>query len=299
MAAWKKWLILPLWALLLLTLASAAGLVWVFLKGISETIPACFVYVFSFYTLTADCAACWLVLPGKIRAWKQRFNASKFGSRYRSDPDFRVRVSLTGSLAGNGLYVAINALSIALYHSYWFAVLTVYYGIMVLMRILLMDYARQHKLGTDMGGEWKRSRACAAIMLTVNLALSGAVLMILYQNKGKDYGNILIFAIAAYTFYSTIHAITSIIKYRKYRSPVMTTAKIVSLTSALVSMLNLETAMFAAFGQDMPPEDQRLMIILTGAGVSITIVTLSLYLIIRANKALKEARNNKELSNGE
>ena len=73
----------------------------------------------------------------------------------------------------------------------------------------------------------------------------------------------------------------------------MTTAKIVSLSAALVSMLNLETAMFAPFGRDMTPEAQRIFIILTGAGVSITIVTLSVILIANANKEIRRINNGK------
>ena len=81
------------------------------------------------------------------------------------------------------------------------------------------------------------------------------------------------------------------VKYRKLGSPIMSTAKVVSLSAALVSMLTLETAMFAQFGADMSPADQRLFIILTGAGVSITVVTFSLLLIVRATKEIRRNRN--------
>ena len=71
----------------------------------------------------------------------------------------------------------------------------------------------------------------------------------------------------------------------------MSTAKIVSLSSALVSMLNLETAMFAQFGGDMSPENQQIFIILTGAGVSIVVVSLSVMLIVNATKAIRREKN--------
>ena len=79
----------------------------------------------------------------------------------------------------------------------------------------------------------------------------------------------------------------------------MTTAKIITLSSALVSMLSLETAMFSQFGQDMSPQGQRLMIILTGAGISIVVITISACMIIRTSeelKQLKEERLEKEQS---
>ena len=163
--------------------------------------------------------------------------------------------------------------------------------IMAVMRFLLVRYVRIQKIGTNILGEWKRSRVCACILLLINLSLSGAVLMILYQSKGYDYPGVLIYVMALYTFYATIHAIVDIVKYRALGSPVMSTAKIVSLSGALVSMLNLETAMFAQFGAEMPPENQRIFIILTGAGVSVTVVTLSVMLIVSANKEIRRIKD--------
>jgi hypothetical protein len=170
-------------------------------------------------------------------------------------------------------------------------VLAVYYVIMAVMRFLLVRYVRIQKIGTNILKEWKRAKACAYILLLINLSLSGAVLMILYQSKGYDYPGVLIYVMAFYTFYALTMSIVDIVKYKKLGSPVMSTAKIVSLSAALVSLLNLETAMFAQFGGDMTPENQRIFIILTGAGVSIMVVTLSVILILNANKEIRRIKN--------
>lgn len=127
-------------------------------------------------------------------------------------------------------------------------------------------------------------------MEKVNFVLSGAVLMILYQNKGFEYHGILIYAMATYTFYITTSAIVNLVKYRKYNSPVMTMTKVIALSASLVSMLSLKTAMFAQFGQDMLPEDKWLMIALTGAGVSVTVITMSVYIIVKSYKEIKQSR---------
>ena len=149
---------------------------------------------------------------------------------------------------------------------------------------------RGNEIGLSLLQEWKRSRLCACILLLVNLSLSGAVLMILFQHRGYDYPGILIYVMAVYTFYSTIHAILEMLKHRKRGSPIQSTASVVSLSAALVSMLNLETAMFAQFGADMAQKDQNLMIILTGAGISVTVVTLSVILIVRATKEIRREK---------
>ena len=135
-----------------------------------------------------------------------------------------------------------------------------------------------------------RSRICAYILLLVNLCLSGAVLMILYQNRGYDYPGILIYVMALYTFYALTHAIAELVKYRALESPIMSTAKTVSLSAALVSLLNLETAMFAQFGAGMAQQDKTLMIILTGAGISVSVITLSVILIVNATKEIRREK---------
>lgn len=208
---------------------------------------------------------------------------------------FRTHMSLYVALGVNLLYVEVNILSYFLYHSMWFIVLAVYYIILSVMRFLLVRYVRIVGIGQNRFEELKRAILCSSILLTLNFVLTGAVLMILYQDKGFNYHGILIYVMAGYTFYITTHAIINLVKYRRYKSPVMTSAKIISLSAALVSMLSLETAMFAQFGQDMNPHDKWLMTALTGAGISITVIAMSLYMIICSSQELK---NNKEISNG-
>ena len=287
----KKLLFPPVWAMVLLTIASAYLLVMVFLKGWEEAPIAYGIYVLAFYTLTVVCVFCSMVLSKRYRQIRQKIYENPLGNRYMTDRVFRTKVSLYLSLGINLLYVGTNVWSWHLGHSWWFVVLSVYYAIMAVMRFLLVRYARCNTLGTSVLKEWKWSRACAYILLLTNLTLSGAVLMILFQNRGYDYPGVLIYVMALYTFYSTTHAIVDIIKYRKLGSPVMTTAKIVSLSSALVSMLNLETAMFAQFGAEMSLKDQRIMIAATGAGISVVVITLSVLLILRATNEIRREKN--------
>lgn len=283
----KKLLFPPVWAMLLLTAASAAALVTVFLNGWEESIPAYIVYVISFYTLSVVSIFLSMVLPKRYRAIRQKIYDNPFGNRYMTDKAFRTKVSLYISLAVNLLYVALQGLQWHLFRSWWFVVLAAYYAILSVMRFLLLRYVRANEIGSSILSEWKRSRICASILMLVNLCLSGAVLMILLENRGYDYPGVLIYVMALYSFYSTINAVVQIIKYRKLGSPVMSTAKVIALSAALVSMLNLETAMFSQFGGDMSIESQHLMIILTGAGISVAVNAMSAVLIVKSTHAIK------------
>ena len=283
----KKLLLPPIWLMVILVILSAVALTFLFVKGMEEAIPAYIVYVLAFYTLSVVAVFCVMVLPKQIGTIKRKIYDHPFGNRYMTDRVFRTNISLSISFVISMLYVGINLWSWFLLKSYWFIVLAVYYVIMAVMRFLLVRYVRTQKIGTSIMGEWKRSRICAYILLLINLSLSGAVLMILYQHRGYDYPGVMIYVMALYTFYALTMSIVDIVKYRKMGSPVMSTAKIVSLSAALVSLLNLETAMFAQFGADMSAEHQRIFIILTGAGVSITVVALSVILIVYANKEIR------------
>ena len=287
----KKLLFPPICLLVILVIVSALALSLIFTKGLEQTIPAYIVYGLAFYTLSTVTVYCVLVLPKQYSTIKKKIYDHPFGNRYMTDEVFRTNISLCASFGISMLYAGINLWSWYALQSYWFMVLAVYYVIMAVMRFLLVRYVRIQKIGTSILGEWKRSRSCAYILLLINLSLSGAVLMILYQHRGYDYPGILIYVMALYTFYALTMSIVDMVKCRKMGSPVMSTAKIVSLSAAVVSLLNLETAMFAQFGADMSAEHQRIFIILTGAGVSITIVTLSVTLIGNANKEIRRIQN--------
>ena len=97
-----------------------------------------------------------------------------------------------------------------------------------------------------------------------------------------------------YTFYITVIAVTDMIKYRKYKSPILSITKVIKMASALFSMLFLETAMFAQFGADTSTEVKRLMIILTGAGISVAVVTMAIYMIVQTTREIKQYKHNKE-----
>lgn len=285
--AGKKLLIVPGWLLALLILLSTVALVMIFVRKLSESPVAYAVYVVSFYTLTVLCIACWKTFPGYYRRIKEWLYANRYANRYLTDAAYKTQVNLHTSLAFNLLYVATNGVSAALYHTAWFAIFAIYYGIMAMMRFLLVRYVGKNQLGESYLGELKRSRACAYMLLTVNLALSGVVLMMVYYNRGFHYRGFLIYVMAVYTFYATTSAITDLVRYQKYHSPVMSVSKVIKLTQSMFSMLFLETAMFAQFGQDTSPKIRRIMIMATGAGVSFIVAVMAIYVIVSTTKKIR------------
>lgn len=196
----------------------------------------------------------------------------------------RKTLSLLTSLGISVLFVAINLLAWAMQGSRWYAVLAGYYGLLAVMRLMLA-----RGLHAPEKAQWQRVRRCAILLLLVNFSLTAVVLMVLFVGRGFAYHGVMIYAVAAYAFYSVIHAAVALLKRRGYVHPLETAAQAVVLCAAMVSMLALEIAMLTQFGQDMAEGTRRLFIMLTGAGVSAGIIGVAVWMMRRASCALKKA----------
>ena len=289
---WKKiglaLLYPPVWLIILLTALSTVLLTEVFMSGSDASPIAYAIYTLAFYTLAVICTALVRYVPVLFKSTKEKVLDTKYGGRYFTDVVFKTNISLYFSFSINLLNAAINLLSGLLYGTLWSMILAVYYLLLALMRFLLLRYFRCNGIRNELIREYRRSRLCGVILMNVNLALFVVVLMMLYQNRGYEYNGILIYVMALYTFYVTVHSITNIVKYRKYNSPVMSSAMIINFSAALVSMLSLETAMLSQFGGNMQPNSKLLMIGVTGAGVIIIVLAMSIHMIARANIEIRK-----------
>lgn len=123
----------------------------------------------------------------------------------------------------------------------------------------------------------------------MNQALAVIVAIVVKQNKGFEYAGFLIYVMAFYAFYAVITSVINVVKYRKYGSPVMSAAKVINLTAALVSMLSLETAMLAQFGED-DAMFRQMMTSATGAGVCIIVLGMAVFMIAKSTRILKNSK---------
>ena len=75
---------------------------------------------------------------------------------------------------------------------------------------------------------------------------------------------------------------------KKYRQPLLSAGKAVSVAAALVSMLSLETAMLHAFGSENSESFRQTMTFFTGTGVCTLVLVIGIYMIVRSTKALRK-----------
>jgi len=276
--------------MIILVPVSTAFLVYSMVFVGTESVIAIISYVLSAYTLTVWC----FKIPYLIKFFKTFKNENKYAVRWSEDTRLRVNTSLYGSLIWNTAY-AVFQLWLGFYHStFWYYSLAGYYISLAVMRFFLVRYTSNNNPGEKMREEYKKYRACGIVFLVMNLALSLMVFFMVYWNRTFDHHEITTIAMAAYTFTAFTTAIVNIVRYRKYKSPVYSASKAISLAAACVSMLTLESTMLTTWGADEGPEFRRIMLAATGIAVSLFIVLMAISMIVIGNRELKKKKDEEK-----
>lgn len=222
-------------------------------------------------------------------ALMKKIRATTLGDRFFSDIRFRSTISIYKGLIINILYIAVKLFFGIWYRSVWFLALAIYYILLANMRFILLRRGKKRAVRMSMEEEIFRYRLCGILLLVMNEALVGIVIFIVYQNYGFDYPGLLIYAMAMYSFYAVITAAINVVKFRKHGSPLHSAAKVINLVAALVSLLSLETAMVARFGED----DEALRAAMTGAtggGVCIVVIGMAIFMIWNSTGRRKQLK---------
>ena len=115
------------------------------------------------------------------------------------------------------------------------------------------------------------------------------ILVIVNQHIVIQYNMIIAIGVACYTFYLLISSIINMIKYRKYKSPLMSSSKTINFIASLISMLSLEVIMLSTFGAEQI-QFNEIMIMATGGGISLIIIIISLYMIIKSTEWINNSK---------
>ncbi|MBQ9742505.1 MAG: hypothetical protein IJV88_02370 [Ruminococcus sp.] len=270
---------------------SVAFLVYSLVALSPESLPAILSYVLSFYTLTIWC----MRLPRLISFFRDFKAHNKYARLWQDDARLRVNISLRGSLIFNTAYALLQLGMGIRHHSFWFLSLAVYYICLAVMRFFLVRHSARHLPREKMHQELLRYIACAAVLLVMNIALSVMIIFMVHLNRTFHHHEITTIALAAYTFGSLTIAILSVLRYRRYNSPVYSAAKAISLAAACVSLLTLESTMLTTFSNGTVDETTGQLLLATSGGVvSVFIICMAVYMIIQGRKKLKLITTPKE-----
>lgn len=257
-----------------------------------ESIVAILSYLLAFYVLLVIC----LRVPRIIKFFKTFKNENKYMQKWFSDVHLRMNVSLYGSLIWNVAFASFQ-LCLGFYHkSFWFFSMFAYYIILGVMRFFLVKHTRKYKANEQAEIEVKKSIFCGWILIVMNFSLALIVFFMVYWNRTFYHHMITTIAMATYTFVTFTFAIINLIKFRKYKSAVYTSAKIIALISGAVSILTLEATMLTTFGTNESPLFSKIMLSSTGVAVIGFSITMAIIMIVKGKKSLKEFQQNKKNS---
>lgn len=290
----------PVWIIVLSSLIGFP-LVIISLVFLSSTNPISYLsYVLSAYALTVLCAnfprakrRCKELIHGDevkaIVSFRRFMNRYKYTSMYLNDKEFRAKISLYTGLGINCFYALFKCGTGIMFRSAWLWAIGIYYVMLSAIRFMLLRNVRitdkkEHTLERKIH-EYRSARLCGIMMLALNMAMSGMTVQMIWQNRGYEYKGYIIYISAMYAFYCFINAVVNVVKFARINNAILSSAKILSLAGALMSMFALQTAMFSAFGGG--EKFQRLMNTITGGAVCLIVTGMAVFMIVRSNRNLK------------
>ncbi len=213
-----------------------------------------------------------------------------------SIPSF-VRNPYSG-LACNCLFAVGNCVVGFFTHSWWFITVGAYYAVLTVTRFSVLQIKRQSVSNPDL--ERFARRITGVLLLVLSWCLIGINVLSALRDRGTVFHEIVMIAIATYTFSKVTIAIVGLCKARRASSPITVTLRNISFADAFVSVYSLQRSMLISF-PGLQPHEIRLFNLLTGTAVWILLLLLGLNLIggrwvnmaksklVKANERIAEA----------
>ena len=282
-AGWNILFRLPVPLVLMLSVACAAGLIWVFAKGMETHLAAYLLYPLSAYSLTAACVK----LPAAIRGVKDRLSRHPKLTSLLKNEELHFKLGLYFEQFINFVYGIFKIASGVILGSAWIGCDGIYnmtQSLIQLFQILRRKYAKTPVQ------QWKSYRFCGVLILLMHLTLTGIVFQMVNWNRAEEHGEIMIITTALFAFSKVISSFISIAKDRKHLHPVDSSIRMLNLAQAFFAIFSLQASMFHTFGTGEPWEHG--MNILTGCAVCLAVVSIGIYMIRRSNREIKKLQES-------
>lgn len=219
----------------------------------------------------------------------------KYVEKYLTDDIFQTQTMLLASLAMNIAAATFKFVMGVWFGSKWLVTVSIYFLTLSAMRLLLLNRERkskkletpEHKRLYDL----KSYRACGYMVLFMNMIVGRMIVQMLVDNEGYDYPGLMLYLIGLFAIANFANAIYNVKKYWHIYNPMISAAKRLSFSTALVLLYTLQTSALARFGNNHE-QLRRLLNSVSGAIVELVLFTMALLMIIRANQ---EMRNLKHL----
>ena len=201
-------------------------------------------------------------------------------------------------LALNFAYATANCCVGLATHSWWFITVGAYYTVLAATRFSVFNIKR--KANGNYDTELFAKRITGILLLVLSFCLIGVNILSAVKERGTKFHEIVMIAIATYTFTKITIAIICLIKSKQSASPITSILRNISFADAVVSICTLQRSMLVSF-PGMTPTEIQLFNILTGTAAWIIVLLLGINLIggkhvnmakskiVKANEKIAEA----------
>lgn len=246
-------------------------------------------YVLAAVTLTASCYYITIHIRQDIRdIIKPAIAANPYTNKVTTDYRWRTILFAVPGMVSNIIFAAFNGVIGITSHSAWFGTLSAYYILLSIMRAGVVRQEREIAVIEEKREHMRREMAVyrrnSVLFIFMAVVLAGAVVLLLNALGGKDYPGLTIYAVATYTFYKIIMSTIQVIKVGKRKSPLLSITRRIGYIDACVSILTLQTAMFASFA-DGEEGLIKLMNGITGTVVCLMVLGLGIQGICFSKKS--------------
>lgn len=278
----KKFLYPKTHVLLIGLLTIITSLIYlIFFNGFGTSISYV-LYLIMTYFLIVICIRIYNVVKSKINRF---IDNNKYLSKFKNDHKLKYKISLFTSLMINIIYAVFKLLSGIAFKSFWFISFALYYFLLIILRSNIAKEELNNN--TNLRDEFIKYRKTGIILLFTNIILTIIILIIVNQKIMNIYPDWMAITVAFYTFYLLFNSIFSLIRYRKYKSPLISSSKVINVITSLVSLISLEIILIPTFGSG-ETEFFEVMIMATGGGIALIIIIISFYMIVRSTEWLNK-----------
>ncbi len=201
-------------------------------------------------------------------------------------------------LVFNLIYAIANGVLGFLNLSWWFITVGAYYTVLTVMRYSVLQIRR--KADGNYDAELFARRITGILLVVLSFCIIGVNVLSAVEERGTAFHEIVMIAVATYTFTKITMAIIGIVKARRTASPVLKTLRNITLADACVSVYTMQRSMLQSF-PGMGAAEIQLFNILTGTAVWLIVLLLGINLIggkytdmakskfVKANEAIADA----------
>ena len=183
-------------------------------------------------------------------------------------------------------------------HSWWFVTVGAYYAVLAMARFSVLQVQRKAKGDIDI--ELFARHITGILLVVLSVCIVGVNILSAIKERGTAFHEIIMIAIATYTFTKITMAIIGMVQAKHAVSPVLKILRNIALADACVSVYTMQRSMLQSF-PGLTPAEIQIFNILTGTAVWLIVLFLGINLIggkkvdmakskiVKANEKIAEA----------